>query len=84
METKVEQQESELGETVMEAEQALDSARRDLALISALHRFVDAVGAPLLAQRRAEMHQQLSNTLEHLYTLHDEVRYIWSTWLVVR
>ena len=60
VEAKVERQESELGATVTEAEQALEGARRDLSLVTALQHFVDAVGLPLASQRSTELRRQLS------------------------
>ena len=72
VEDKVEQQESELGETVAEAAQALAGAKRDVSLLTALQRFVDAVGAPLLSQRIAGLATQLSDSLEQLRELRDE------------
>lgn len=74
IETKVAGQEAQRDESVAEANRALEGARSDLALVTALQSFVGAVGEPLLARRQTELQEHLFETRAQLRSLNEEVR----------
>ena len=73
IETKVASQAAQRDELVTEANRALEGARSDLALVTALQSFVSAVGEPLLARRRTELQEHLLETRAQLRGLNEEV-----------
>ena len=72
MESKVVRQESDLGDAVKIANEALDGARRDEALLVALNQFATAFGGPLLARRSTELQEHLEATVAQLASLSAE------------
>jgi hypothetical protein len=74
IETKVAGQEAQRDESVAEANRALEGARSDLALVTALQSFVGVVGEPLLARRQTELQEHLFETRAQLRSLNEEVR----------